>query len=70
MPIDPLVQLVHTHRADLLADAQRNALARTVRPRTPSRARLRTMTAALLFAAASRLEASAGVSRPRPSTGV
>jgi hypothetical protein len=57
MSTDPLQQLVHSRQADLLADARRHALARHSRPVRP--ARLRTAAAGLLFAVASRLQASA-----------
>jgi hypothetical protein len=65
MSTDPLQQLVHSRQADLMADARRHALGRQARSRTIHGGRVRT---AWLFAAASRLEASARA--PRPSTGI
>jgi hypothetical protein len=59
MSTDPLELLVRSRQTDLMADAHRHALVRTARPRTVRPARLRSVTAGLLFAAASRLEASA-----------
>jgi hypothetical protein len=65
MSIDPLHQLVHSRRADLMADARRHDLGRAAAPRTAGPGRLRTATAGLLFAVASRLQASAA---PAPAT--
>jgi|tagenome__1003787_1003787.scaffolds.fasta_scaffold20179471_2 hypothetical protein len=66
MSIDPLHQLVHSRRADLMADARRHALGRTAPPRAPRPARLRSGVAGLLFAAARRLEASAATAATPP----
>jgi hypothetical protein len=61
---DPLTTLVHSRQADLLADARRSVLAREARHRTTRPARIRSTTAGMLFAIATRLEASAA--RPHP----
>jgi hypothetical protein len=63
MSTDPLQQLVNNRRNDLIADARRHALARAAHPRTPGGTRVRTAAAGWLFAAATRLEASARASR-------
>ena len=65
MTTDPLTSLVHNRQADLLADARRSVLAREARVRPARPVRLRSTAAGMLFALASRLEASAA--RPRPS---
>jgi hypothetical protein len=66
---DPTQQLVAGRQSDLLADARRHALARSVPRKHPVAARLRTAAAGLLFAAAARLEVdSARV--PRHSSGL
>jgi len=62
---DPLTHLVHNRQSDLLADARRSVLAREARRRPAGPARIRSVTAGLLYAAAARLEASA--TRPEPS---
>jgi hypothetical protein len=62
---DPLTHLVHSRQADLMADARRSVLAREARSRAARPARIRSTTAGMLFAIASRLEASAA--RPYPS---
>lgn len=65
MIMDPLASLVHNRQSDLLADARGSVLAREARRRTARPGRLRSTTAGMLFAIASRLEASAA--RPHPS---
>ena len=65
MTTDPLTHLVHGRQADLLADARRSVLAREARRRAARPARLRSTTAGMLFAIASRLQAPAA--RPHPS---
>jgi hypothetical protein len=62
---DPLTHLVHSRQADLMADARRSVLAREARRRTARPSRIRSSAAGMLFAVASRPEASAA--RPHPS---